>query len=160
MTDHPTGRDLAEKGIRESHDHAEAVRGAWTDRAVKKVDEYAKLTFEFMAEDVRDWAYASGLEEPPAEGAWGTVMRWAAAQGIIHRVGTRPAKSPGQHGKLMTVWQRGPESIHERRTVRSKDAHEMADSLKRFSEQMRKEGRTIFAERLLEAERMLRDLAA
>lgn len=155
----PTGRELTEKGIAESHEHAEGVSPEWSLRAIKLVEEYARYNETFMTEEAKVWAYQNGLPEPPVDGAWGHVMRAAAARGIIHRAGKREAKSPGQHGKLMTLWRRGSEMM-QRSAPTAKAAHEMADSLKRFSEQMKKEGRTIFAERLLEAERMIRDLAA
>lgn len=155
----PTGRELAEKGIRESHEHAERVSEEWTRRAVAKVEEYASLNGEFMTEDVRPWAYENGLDEAPVEGSWGQVMRSAAARGIIHRAGSREAKSPGQHGKKMAVWRRGPEFLAKPKPTDS-DVLEMAARMDRFSEQMRKEGRAILAEQLTDCGMMLRELVA
>lgn len=155
----PTGRELAEKGITESHDHAEQVDEGWTLRAIALVADYAKLHAEFMAEDVKPWAYQSGLPEPPVDGAWGSVMRGAAARGIIHRAGKRESKSPGQHGKMMTLWRRGSEMLARKRPT-AREANEQADALDRFALQMKNEGRAVFAETLKSAAQLIRDLVA
>lgn len=154
----PTGRELAEIGIRESHEHAEQVSADWTRRAVEKVGEYAHLHGEFLTEELKGWAYQSGLEQPSVDGAWGAVMRTAAARGIVHSAGKKEARSPGAHGKLMTLWRRGFKEQAVKPT--HKQVHDMAAALGRFAVQMRKEGRAIFAEQLLEAEKMLKDLVA
>lgn len=164
MTDlfHPpaTAQQLAELGIRESHDHAEEVESGWTLRAVDKVAAFAKQTEMFLAEDVKAWAYQDGLEVPPVDGAWGHVMRLAAARGgIIHRFGRKAATSPGSHGKLMTLWRRGPGDVAEA-AVTAEQADRQATMLHEAAVQLGKEGRVLLREALFEAERVMRALAS
>jgi hypothetical protein len=156
-----TAHQLAEKGIRESHDHAEEYDDGWTERAVEKVREFARQheTGYFLAESCKAWAYQDGLAVPPVEGAWGQVMRAARSRGIIHSAGRSAATSPGSHGKLMTLWARGPGS-----TAEPAITHAQADEEARFIHdlaiQMRKEGRSMLSERLLTCEQSIRALAS
>jgi hypothetical protein len=154
-----TAKQLAERGISESHEHAEEVDAGWTERAVKAVAEYAKLNEMFLAEDAKAWAYESGLEVPPVDGAWGSVMRLAAGRGIIHPFGRKAASSPGSHGKLMRLWRRGPGNI-EAPAVTAEEADRQASLLHEFGVQMGREGRIMLREALFEAERTMRALAS
>jgi hypothetical protein len=155
LFDKPTGRDLAEKGITESHEHAENVDPEWSRLAVERFREYAKINDVFMTEDVREWSYKAGFPAPPNEGAWGWVARAAASAGIMHRDGTREAKSPGQHGKPMALWRSGPEIVTGKR-VTLREAVAMAVELEAAAKHMRGEGRGPFAAQLTDAARMLR----
>lgn len=156
-----TARQLAEKGIRESHEHAEEQSTDWTKRAVDKVADYARHhdTGFFLAEDVKTWAYQDGLDEPPVDGAWGQVMRTACSRGIIHRFGRQAAKSAGSHGKLMTLWRRGPGNL-EAPPITAEQAGEEARFINELAVQMKKEGRALLSERLFACEASIRALAS
>ena len=57
----------------------------------------------FLVEEVRDWAEALELIEPPANGrAWGAVIRRCAKEGIIRKDGYLPARSSNMSPK--TAW--------------------------------------------------------
>jgi hypothetical protein len=108
-----SARELAEKGIEESHEHAEEESPGWTERAIEQFREYARTHEWFLTEDVREAATNAGFEEAPDKGAWGKVAKLAAKQGICHARGRRSAKSPGSHGKKMVRWRSGPKSTFE-----------------------------------------------
>lgn len=96
---------LALDGMERSTAHAERVCPSWTSAAFKAILEYAANCNEpFMIEDVRKVAYDAGLPRPPAEGAWGTPTKRAAAQGIIQFVGYEKSANATQHGKPCKVW--------------------------------------------------------
>jgi hypothetical protein len=161
MTSHfpaPTAAELAEKGILESHEHAETVDSGWTQRAIEKVREYAESHEWFLAEDVRLWSIEKGFEQPPAKGAWGQVVRSAAKLGICHARGRRSAKSAGSHGKKMRRWRRGPGGALEIVTEAK------ADDDCRFLEDMARRcdlnGRDIFASRFRAIANDIRILAS
>jgi hypothetical protein len=154
-----TAQQLAEKGISESHDHAEEVSPDWSRRAVEKVAAYAKTNEYFLAEAVKAWAYEDGLEVPPVDGAWGHVLRAAAKQGICHRFGRQAATSPGSHGKLMTLWKRGPSNVQQS-NVTAEDAANVIRLIEEHANQMQNEGRRIIAEALRGTVSTIRALAS
>lgn len=100
----PTARDLTEKGIAESRDHAERVRPGWADDALGYFRLYASLHPSFMTESVRAYAYECGLDEPPAPGAWGNVARKAVSEGYVRKQGLSTSGNATQHGKPMALW--------------------------------------------------------
>jgi hypothetical protein len=107
MTDlftHATGRDLADRGIARAAAHAEQERPGWADDALAYFKLYATIHPSFMTEDVRDYAYSRGLDQPPAVGAWGGVARAAKKAGYVVARGKAESKNPSQHGKWMTIW--------------------------------------------------------
>jgi hypothetical protein len=141
-----TAQQLAEKGIKESHDHAEQHAAGWSTRALTCVSRYVGQTFEpFLTEDVKAWAYENGLDKPPVDGAWGHVMRTAAKHKFIHRCGRREAKSPGSHGKPMALWARGPKPDN---VVTASEANESIEFLERLRVVMDRECRTLFVPQL------------
>lgn len=159
--DEPTAQQLAERGIKESHEHAEEESANWTKRAVDKVATFTRLheTGFFLAESCKAWAYEDGLPVPPVDGAWGQVMREASRRGIIHRSGRAAATSPGSHGKLMTLWARGPGNI-EGPAITAEQAAEEARFINELAVQMKREGRVVLSERLFACEKSIRQLAS
>lgn len=86
-------------------------------------------------------------------------MRSAANEGIVHRFGKAAATSPGSHGKLMTVWKRGPGSIEGPPLTQ----REVADKIRIVEETvglLRQQGRSILAEALLDCARVFKILAS
>lgn len=154
-----TAEQLAEKGIRESHEHAEQANDDWTARAVEKVREFAKDNDYFLAERVKAWAYEDGLDVPPVDGSWGQVMRNAAKLGIIHAFGRAAATSPGSHGKLMTLWRRGPGNIAAP-AVTQEQIEEEIRFLTDTRDVMRKEGRSFLWPRFDQTIELIRALAS
>lgn len=56
----------------------------------------------FLTEDVRAWSEQHGYVLPPENArAWGAVMRSAAKNGLIQKVGYRPAKSSNLSPKVL-----------------------------------------------------------
>lgn len=100
----PTGRELAEEGMKRAAEHAERVLPGWEERALEYFRLYATLHPSFMTEDVRAYADEKGFEQPPAVGAWGPVVKRAKKEGYVVSRGKAEAKSPGQHGKWMALW--------------------------------------------------------
>ncbi len=93
-------------GIAAAVEHADRDIPDWSDQALTLVRFYAAASLrEFMAEDVREWAYASGLPPPPDGRAWGAVMQRARWFGYIKPAGYRAARSSNMSPKVL--WTRG-----------------------------------------------------
>lgn len=161
MTDQlpATAQQLAERGIAESHAHAEGYDEGWTERAVERVRRFAQQEEYFLAEQVKAWAYEDGLAVPPVDGAWGQVMRTAAERGIVHRYGRRAATSPGSHGKLMTLWRRGPGSIAAP-PITAKMVEDDCRVIREVADFLAQQGRSMSKLRLLEVQNTLRALSS
>lgn len=80
-----TARQLADEGMKEAADHAEAVQDGWGKTALDYVRRYASEHLLFMGEDVRSWAHSNGLPVPPSLRAWGSVITTAKRDGIIEK---------------------------------------------------------------------------
>jgi hypothetical protein len=100
----PTVGELTDLGIARSADHADRVRPGWGDEALAMFRLYASAHEKFRTADVRDWAYSTGLAEPPHGTAWGGVARRAASQGIVRALERSRSPDPLCHGAFMTVW--------------------------------------------------------
>ena len=100
----PSGRELAEEGIRKSVEHAEDVVPEWRERAFDWVQKYAQWHRSLTIEDVKALAYERGLERPPAEGAWGAITIRARKAGIIRFDTYRESANASQHMKPVRVW--------------------------------------------------------
>jgi len=80
-----------------------AVSIVWRARAIGYIREFAAYAREpFLAEDVREFAESSGLQEPTNAKAWGPVMQAAMRDGIIRPVGYAPARS--SNGSPKVLW--------------------------------------------------------
>jgi len=91
-----TRRDL---GIERGAANAGSV---WQRRALGYVREFIALGNRgpFLCEDVRAFAEAAGLPNPPTKRAWGAVMRDARQAGLIRNVGYAPANSSNRSPKV------------------------------------------------------------
>lgn len=85
--------------------HADTLDPHWSSRAYSALELYCKKVAEpFIIEDVRAWAEGLGLISPPHDlRAWGAVIRRAAANGIVRKVGFAPARSSNLSPKVS--WQ-------------------------------------------------------
>ncbi len=77
---------------------------AWQERALGYVREFIACGNRgpFLCEDVRAFAEARGIAEPPTRRAWGAVMQAAAAGGIVRSAGTMRARS--SNGSHKVAW--------------------------------------------------------
>jgi hypothetical protein len=74
----------------------------WKERALEAIMDTAIHNDIFTADDVRDWADDTGLEEPHHPNAWGAAFRVAILNGVMERTG-RFVKSrrPNQHARMV-----------------------------------------------------------
>ena len=97
------GQLVLDQGIEKAEKHANDEINGWSELAYAFLIDYAASTSEFMAEDVR--SAARGLvPEPPSLRAWGGVIRRAAGQGIIKKVGCGPVDNPTSHCANANIW--------------------------------------------------------
>ncbi len=98
-------RDL---GIQSSLDHANREVDHWSEKAMAMLKEFIFFQRDepFMAEDVRKYAHAHGLEEPPSNRAWGGVIVRASKNGIIHQIGFGLTKNPLSHRTPANLWKK------------------------------------------------------
>lgn len=97
----------AERGIARSAAHAGSE---WVESAVHYVAWYCRTARGKIAvstvEEIREWATAKGLPDPPDRRAWGSAARAAIRQGIIAPTGGyAPARS--SHGSGKRLYRRG-----------------------------------------------------
>ena len=76
------GRD---EGMERAITHAEKCRPGWKDDAIAMIARFPLE--EFRAEQLSAFAYANGLDRPPAERAWGSVMVQARRAGLVAPLG-------------------------------------------------------------------------
>jgi len=97
-----------ELAIDRAVNHADRVLPEWSDRAFEMVVVYtAQNGTAFCTDQVRQWATANGLDEPPNRYSWGGVMLRAKRAGLIHKVGMAThhyPERPGTHGKPTNFW--------------------------------------------------------
>jgi hypothetical protein len=85
-------------------DFAESRITDWGRMAYDHLLHYAMTHDEFMVEELRQHAHASGLPEPPSARAWGAVTSKAFKLGNIVRVGYRAVSNPKAHCTPAAVW--------------------------------------------------------
>lgn len=101
-----TGKQLADAGMQQAVDHAEAVHESWADKAYAFIEKYVGYTREpFMAEDVR-MASLQVVPEPPSKRAWGLIIQRAAKAKLIRKLGYKAVTNPRAHGTPATLWVR------------------------------------------------------
>jgi len=96
-------------GIARAADKADRDHEGWQDEAVSAVRKYLAQHpgRQFLAEDVRAWCEAMGIiDAPENERAWGAVMRRAAKDGYICKIGYAPARSSNLSPKVL--WEPRP----------------------------------------------------
>lgn len=97
--------DLAVEGMNNAADHAERETEGWKAMAFGSFVRYAAATKEpFMTEDVRWYAEALGVPEPPDNRAWGAVAMRVKKAGLIVSMGYAPQKAVNAHKAPKTVW--------------------------------------------------------
>jgi hypothetical protein len=108
MTDlfsyNPSAKQLADEGMRQAADHADAEEPRWTDRAYEALENFARTHREFMTEDARTWAHQNGLPMPPDKRAWGAVTKRAQRANIVVIERYQSTRIPPAHASPRPVW--------------------------------------------------------
>lgn len=99
-----TTQQMADEGMKQAVDHADAVDENWSGRAYELFVRYARTRRLFMTEDARVWAHEQGLAHPPDKRAWGAVTNRAVRAGIICRDHYEKTKIPPAHATPRPVW--------------------------------------------------------
>lgn len=76
----------------------------WKKEALGYIERYPQ--FEFMAEDVRQWAYKHGCPEPVNERNWGAVFIIARNKGVIKSAGFRRKSGTDANQTIAVVWRK------------------------------------------------------
>lgn len=98
-----TRRDIA---MQMAVERADRDQAGWSEKALDAVRLFvAKHRGEqFLAEAIREWCeQAQVVKAPSNERAWGAVMRRAAKEGCVRKVGYAPSHSSNLSPK--TLWQ-------------------------------------------------------
>lgn len=92
-----------DEGMQRAIDNADKKIQLWSDQAFDYLMRYNN-TEPFLTEELRLWAYETGLPYPPTCRAWGLVMRRAANLGVIIHDGYRNVSNPKAHSTPASVW--------------------------------------------------------
>ena len=107
-------RDAA---IKRAVDHADDVHPKWSEIALGYVERYCRVCKSpFVCDELREWAEANGLAEPPTRMAWGSVMVQAKKKGFIVKVGFIQGVYPDRkntHMQTVTQWKACGSAQHE-----------------------------------------------
>lgn len=99
-----SARRRAEDGMKRATDHAEADHKGWKEEALRFLRRYCETHVDFLTEDLIDAARGI-VPASPCEGggkAWGSVITTAKREGIIEKIGYRPARTSNLSPK--PVW--------------------------------------------------------
>lgn len=96
------GRD---EGMRRATDRADQVRPGWSEDAMNSILAYPEK--EFRTEQLRAFAYMNGLDRPPRDLAWGSVMVRAKKAGLIEFVSfVQCVGSETMHAQPVALWRK------------------------------------------------------
>jgi hypothetical protein len=95
-----------EAGMLQALTSAENNCPGWSDTAYSKLKEFLNtVTGPFQTEEIRSYAAIDdNFPLPPHERAWGGVIRRAAFEGLITKVGIKSTRNPKAHCANSTVW--------------------------------------------------------
>lgn len=89
-------------GMARAIDHADREQPGWKDDALEFLEDFARRNSKpFLAEDVVSQWRLLGNPSPPDGRAWGGVIRSAASQGTICKVGYAPANTSNRSPKCL-----------------------------------------------------------
>lgn len=99
-----TGKQLAEKGIKQALDNANNKSINWSTKVYCLLDTYLKTHMKpFLCEDFRKWC-AGKLETPPSKRAYGGIIQKAARNKLIKKLGITQVKNPKAHCANAGLW--------------------------------------------------------
>jgi hypothetical protein len=96
---------LRDDGMRRAVDHADRVAPQWSEQALDAVRAFSLTRDHITSEQVRQWAEKDGLSAPPDGRAWGAIMRRAAKEGLIRKIGWTTATDPKVHCNPVSLWE-------------------------------------------------------
>lgn len=101
-----SGDNLKHSGMTLATNFANKVHENWAEKAYELLVQFVRSgRGEFMCEDVREYAHAYGLPNPPSSRAWGSVISKAAKkEKIIKHVRFGQVKNPRAHRANASVW--------------------------------------------------------
>lgn len=78
---------MTHAGMNKATQHAQSAVPTWPDRAYYALECFCTVVGDraFCADEVRRWATARGLPEPPTRWAWGGVFNKAARRQLIEK---------------------------------------------------------------------------
>lgn len=109
-----TGRQLRDKGIATALANADAMnKQQWTEGVWAKLPVFLKSigAKTFLCEQFRKWCEDGGTPAPPTARAYGGIIKRAASEQLIVRVGHASVENPRAHMAICTVWQSKTELI-------------------------------------------------
>lgn len=103
------GQKRRDAGMQQAIDHAEQVTEQWAvlsfNFLVQYIKEYSSGK-QFQAEDFRMWCErGKRIPEPPSKRAYGGIVKQAANQGLIKKVGHSAVNNPNAHRAFATLWE-------------------------------------------------------
>jgi hypothetical protein len=110
--------DLAEKlkeeGIKTAIEHADIEEPSWSEKAYQMLEQFLvdpanprmKYQDTFLGEEVRQYAFIHGLENPPSKRAWGAIIVKAQKEGLIEFAGYGKTSNPKAHSTPAALWKR------------------------------------------------------
>lgn len=105
MSEKSLGIKLKEEGMNKSRDNADRRIVNWSISAYNLLKVFVnKRVGTFKAEDIRKFATTMGLEEPPSNRAWGSLIIKARNEDLIEMVGYSQVDNPKAHRANASVW--------------------------------------------------------
>lgn len=104
---------LQQEGTRQAIEHANEVSPKWSERAYQLLIDFLQHNKRFMGEDVRSYAAQRDFDLPPSARAWGGVIKRAAKEFLIIKIGIQQVKNPNAHLANAAVWERNDERLIE-----------------------------------------------
>lgn len=95
------GRD---EGIARAKNKAERTRPGWLESAMLSILAFPRK--EFRVEELRQFAYAHGLDRPPSQRAWGAVIMKARRESMITFVRYEAAQGSDMHRQPVSLWKK------------------------------------------------------
>lgn len=94
-----------DSGIERAILHADDVCEGWGDKAFYILKEFIRVNGNsFLVEDVRLYAEAKGLPEPPSKRSWGSIILKASRAGIVKKNGYGITRNVKSHGTPASEW--------------------------------------------------------
>lgn len=95
------GRD---EGMERAKNKAERTRPGWIQSAMLSILAFPRA--EFRVEELRQFAYANGLDKPPSQRAWGPVIMRARRESLIEFVRYEIAQGNDMHRQPVSLWKK------------------------------------------------------
>lgn len=107
--DYTKARAERDAGIAQATRHADGVNKDWSERAYDIFISWLggwPSGYRFMVENFRVSAYARGLERPPTDRAFASVVVRAKKAGLIKSNGQKPTAGVSAHHCYANEWQK------------------------------------------------------